>query len=301
MIFLVLSIATSTLISLLFKWFKGKELNMLQVLIGNYITCVLCGVAYEAIYHNFTVAPSNDWIWLGALLGIIFITGFYAIAKTVQQFGVTIATVSTKMSVAISVVGAFIFFNETATALKITGVVLALFAVYLSAKTTSSKNSTNETLVVKGSIWLPIFVFLSSGLIEISLKHAQLNLLGANDINLFTTLIFLSAGVLGLGLLIVNLFRKKTTISGKSIGWGLLLGIPNYASIFFLLTLLDQPGWESSMVYPVNNIGIILLSALLAMFLFAEKMNKYNVVGFVLGIIAILLLSAEGFWLKYFL
>jgi len=258
-------------------------------------------LAYQAFYHNFTIAPSGNWLWLGALLGVIFITGFYAIASTVQQFGVTIATVATKMSVAISVVGAFIFFNESATALKIIGVVLALFAVYLSAKTTKSNEKASTNPVIKGSIWLPIFVFLSSGLIEISLKHAQLNLLGDNDINLFTTLIFFSAGILGVGLLAINILRKKTSISSKSLGWGLLLGIPNYASIFFLITLLDQPGWESSMVYPVNNIGIILLSALLAMLLFSEKMNKYNVAGFVLGIVAILLLSAEGFWLKYFI
>ncbi len=44
---------------------------------------------------------------------------------------------------------------------------------------------------------------------------------------------------------------------------------------------------------PINNLGIIIASALFSLLLFREKLHRYNLLGLVLGATAIALLYAE--------
>jgi len=44
--------------------------------------------------------------------------------------------------------------------------------------------------------------------------------------------------------------------------------------VYFLLKALAQPSWESSIVYPLNNFGIVLVSTVVAVVLFRERLTK---------------------------
>ena len=65
-------------------------------------------------------------------------------------------------------------------------------------------------------------------------------------------------------------------------------------SIVDLMKALDVDSLPSSVIFPVNNIAIVMLSTLGAWLIFREKLSKINVVGIVLAIIAISLIAVQN-------
>ena len=53
---------------------------------------------------------------------------------------------------------------------------------------------------------------------------------------------------------------------------GIALGIPNFGSIYFLVLALRSGGMESSTIFPVNNVAIVMISTFLGILLFRERM-----------------------------
>jgi multidrug transporter EmrE-like cation transporter len=96
--------------------------------------------------------------------------------------------------------------------------------------------------------------------------------------------VFLVAFSVG-GLLLVF---KRQRLTVKNITAGILLGIPNYFSIFFVLRSLDI--MESSLVFPILNIGVVILSALIGWGYYKEHLSKLNLLGVVLAISSIYIL-----------
>ncbi len=80
---------------------------------------------------------------------------------------------------------------------------------------------------------------------------------------------------------------------------GALLGAVNFGSIYFLVKTLNythpQHGTiDSSVVFEINNIGIVALSVILGMLIFQEKLSRINVAGITVCIIATILLAYAG-------
>lgn len=300
MLFLLLSIISSTLLVMVFKFFPKFGIDTFQAIVANYFICVFCGTLVLGRFPFSSETLNAEWLPYASVLGLLFISGFYAVGMTVLFFGLTVASVLQKMSLVISVPYAIIAFSEPATTLKISGVLLALGAVVLS-NWPSGVQKTEPGLdnIKKQSsaflIWFfPIFAFLSSGGIECGLQFVQNSILDSsgNDSAEFSSGIFASAGILGSLVIFYQMIRGKAKFAWKNLFAGILLGVPNYFSIFFLLKSFDVLG-DKSVVLPVNNITIVAVSALLGVLLFKEKLSKINWLGVGLAALAILLIAIK--------
>jgi len=80
-------------------------------------------------------------------------------------------------------------------------------------------------------------------------------------------------------------------ITGRNIIGGIALGIPNFFSIYFLVMALRNNGFESSTIFTINNVAIVLVSTFLGIILFKEKLITKNWIGIILAIISILLVA----------
>ncbi|MEO1437997.1 MAG: EamA family transporter, partial [Bacteroidota bacterium] len=127
--FLLASIASSTLIALIFKWFMVKEVKVFQAIVINYFTCVLLGSVLMGRSPFQGTFWQEDWFPYSIGLGFLFISGFYAIAKTIEYFGVTVGTVMQKMALILTVTFAIIYYKESTHWMRILGIVIALAAV----------------------------------------------------------------------------------------------------------------------------------------------------------------------------
>ena len=86
--------------------------------------------------------------------------------------------------------------------------------------------------------------------------------------------------------------KKPFLFDYKSILGGTVLGIINYGSIFFLLKALHFEGLESSTIFTVNNVAIVMLSTILGLMLFKEHISRKNWIGIALAIISIALVTS---------
>jgi len=286
LIYLLLSVLSSTIIFIVFRLYKKFGVNTLQAIIVNYFVACTVGFFGYIEGSDFSHVPSENWFPGALMLGILFITVFNLAAITTQKSGLSVVAVATKMSVAIPVLFGIFLYNEGTGLLKILGIILALVSVYL----TSIKSEEGIT-IKKENLIFPLLVFLGSGIIDTSIKYLETSYVSKTDVGLFSSTIFASAGILGTFILIIQALTGKLKITFKNILGGIALGIPNYFSIYFLVMALRTDGFDSSTIFTINHVAIVTVSTLVGILLFKEKLIKKNWIGLVFAIISIILVA----------
>jgi drug/metabolite transporter (DMT)-like permease len=289
MLYIILSIVSTTLIIILFKLFNHFKVNTFLAIITNYITAAIFGFLISPSFPSVSVITTQDWLPVTFMAGVLFIGVFQSMAITTQKIGVSVATVASKMSVVIPVIAAFILYGDSVTGLKIIGLAIAIVSVILtSIKQDDTK--TESSFIQK--IGLPAVVFFGSGMVDLAVNYIQVNY--AN--NLFTSqlllsFIFTGAFFTGLILFTISYFKnKKIDFNLKSVGFGVFLGVLNYLSIIFLMKAIESNVLQASVLFPLNNMSVVMLSSSVGFFFFKEKISFINLLGIILAVIAILLI-----------
>jgi drug/metabolite transporter (DMT)-like permease len=285
MIALLLSILSSSVLLVIFKYFNRFSVNNFQAITVNYFVAASLGFMLSPASIPIPDLLRQPWTASALVIGSVFIAMFYIMALSSQKVGVAISSVANKMSLVIPVVAGVILYNETMNAVKIFGVLAAVLAVVM---VTFPRKGID---VNKKDLLLPIIIFFGSGFLDTVFKYVQTHQLQADQISTFSASLFLVAALVGTMVLVFKRVRFSQTLETKSIIGGFALGIPNYFSIHFLLMALDLPNLESTVVFPVNNTGIVLLSTLLAIVLFSEKLSKLNWAGVFLATLSIILIA----------
>lgn len=295
MLNLILSVFCSTLIALVFKSFdKFKEIKLFPAIVVNYWVCAILGTAILGASPITETTFSEPWFPGAVMLGIFFIGTFYIIGLTISIFGVAISAVTQRMSLVIPVVFAFWYYHEELTLIKGIGILLAMLAVVLTNIKTKEEKLLKKEQKRNWFVWLlPIILFSVSGFVEVVLQYLQRTYFDASNAAQlpFTILLFGTSAIIGTIVLIINFFRNRSIINWQSILGGIALGVPNLGSIYFLLKVLGE--MQGSVVFPINNVAVIVLVGIVAFFAFKEKLSKINILGIILAVLAILLV---GVW-----
>lgn len=287
MIYLLLSILCSTLIFIIFRLYSKYEVDNHSAIVVNYFTAGTVGLLINGSSLSIEKVVEAPWFLNGLILGTLFILIFNVMALTTQRLGASVSSIATKMALVVPVIFAIFHYGDKLNTLKVIGVLLALIGIYLATvKPQKVKSAKDKSLYL-----LPIILFLGSGFLDTFIKYTQNYHLGnqGKDDELFTATIFLTAFFVGV---IYAFIKKKSSFfQAKNLIGGLVLGLINYGSIFFLIQTLSLKSWESSVVFPMNNMGIVLLTTLSAVLLFREKLSIRNKVGVLVSILAILCIS----------
>jgi len=287
MIFLLLSILSSTAIYALFKLFKNWGVNSFQAIVSNYFVASGFGFLIAANHGTIDVETTFPWLPFALGVGVIFISMFYLMSKSSQINGVSITGLATKMSLLIPV-AYFVVFDpdEALTSRKAVGILLGIAALILA---TSPKKGTENW---RKNLSLPLIIFLGSGLLDLFLAYVEKHyLVTEGHHEWFTPIPFGIAFVIGIVALIVRKYTQGIGIDLKSSLAGIILGLVNYGSIYFLLKVLGSGILDRSTVIPLNNMGVVTASALIGIFAFHERMTRLNMVGIGLSIVSIAILS----------
>ncbi|XLS30886.1 EamA/RhaT family transporter [Flavobacteriaceae bacterium M23B6Z8] len=287
MIYLVLSILINTLLFVIFKYFSQFKVNNLQAIVVNYFVAFSVGYFFEADRLAIKAITGAAWFPGTLFLGILFVTLFNILALTAQKGGLSVVSIASKMSLVIPVIFAFLVYGDKITLLKIGGIILALIAVYLVTKKTATPSVENKYL------YLPVLLFFGSGLLDTVLKYIETQYVAEGETIAYSAAIFLIAGITGIVFLGIQSVTTKVHFESKSLIAGIILGVPNFFSIYFLLKALKMEGLESSYIFPVNNVGIVLVSTLTGVLIFKEHLTSINRIGILAAISAIILMSIE--------
>lgn len=284
---LILSILASSLIFIIFRYFPKWNIDTLQAVIINYFVAFSCGIL---LFQDKVPSGEilNRSIPIALICGVLFISLFIIMGLSSQNNGVARTSIAVKMSMALSVILVMLFNHASIGLSTILPLILALLGVFLASFTKSSvKDSSNQ-------LWMLGVLFIGSAGLDIVLYFANSRWLptGIHE-GIFAALGFLMAGIIGVGYLIIKRIRGEIHVDLRSWLAGIILGIPNFFSIYLLVKSYNTLPLAPHQILSLANVGVVLTSAVLGISLFKEKFNALKIIGLVfcitaLGLIVIL-------------
>lgn len=293
MIFLCCVLA-AILIGILFRYFPKWDVNPFHAIVINYTTCLAFGwLISEMTLTELAEVWKKPWFTFDIILGVLFISGFNIMALSIRHFGISMSVLMQRMSLVSTVAITVLVFGETFRWLDILAILAAVGSIYLINKPNTHNRSSHSFMQKSG---LFVLLIISSA-IEILLYYVQKEKISDTDHLPFTMAGFGVAAVAGWIILLVRLLSRKSRLLWKDVFAGLILGVPNFFSIYLVLVLLHN-GWTGSILYPILNVSILLGSVLFAVILFREKLSPANKAGIALAVIAISILAIAQNLLK---
>ena len=291
--FLVLTCIFSAILILLFKAFERNNVPVFQAIVFNYCTAAICGFIFLPDYHTVISGDflNQGWFPVAMLLGVLFIVVFNLTSLTAINFGVSTASVASKLGLVFPVLLAFFRYNESFNGIKLAGILFAFIAVVLSS---IKEKRTTGIAVTASMALLPFVVFIGNGACDSITQFVNKRFLMHQGVPEFTMSIFASAGTAGLIVLSFRLITGRETLNFKSVVGGIILGIPNYLSFLFLLKALASLNWGSSVIFPVNNLGTVAVATVVSFIVFKERISKINMAGLAFAAVAIVLIMLSS-------
>lgn len=285
MIYLLLSILSSSVIFVTFKITERFQTNLMKLITVNYLVAALLGFSFNRHPISFLNILTSGWLPFALLIGFSFIIMFFLIGYSTRLSGIAVTTIAGKLSMVIPILFSLIYFSEKTTFLKITGLILATIAVFLTSYRPMNK-SKNRLLFL-----LPMVIFLGSGITDSVVKYAQAYFVPNSLSLLFPAIVFLSALIIGLLYIMLKPGSNAKSITIAELIGGTVLGIANFGSLYFFILALNNSKLDSSIVFGINSLCIVLFSILTGTLLFSEKLSKVNFTGICMAVVAILILT----------
>jgi len=191
--------------------------------------------------------------------------------------GIVKTDVAQRLSLIISILGAWLLFGEQFSGLKLTALLFGFPAIVLILDK-PSENRENK--------WIyPALVLLGFGVIDLLFKQIALT-----STLSFTTSLFI---IFSIALAVMVFFNgyeivvRKAKLDLKSIIFGGLVGIFNFGNILFYLKAHQAFAQNPSTVFAGMNMGVIVIGSLVGIFVFKEKVTKLNITGLLLALLAV--------------
>ena len=279
-----MAVLFASLLFVILKLFAPYKIRNIHALTYSYFTAGICYTLYSKQTFSSIAGFVASYFPYYLLSGCLFIGVFYLTALSSQKNGVASTTIASKKSLVIPALLAVYLYNETFSLLKTIGLLMALSAVYLSARGSNPESSESG--------WkLPLLVFAGAGLVDASIKYTQHVFTDNAGSSGFLSLVFFSAAIIGS---FVLLFKKNKSIGGNkfsNIIAGIILGFFNFISLYYMIAALQEFHEDSGKAFIIINSGVVLLNFLLSVILFQEKKNTQSRVGVTLAVAAIIILS----------
>jgi len=285
MIPLILSILSSTLILLIFKISERIKIDVFSIIVINYLAASLLGFFLNNLSFQEIDWSEANWLFFAFVIGFFFIIMFFIIGLSTQKAGIGVTSIASKMSVVIPMLFSIVVYSEIISGIKCAGIIIALFAVVFSVYKKREKS------VDYKHIYLPVALFFGIGIIDSLVKYSQAEYIDDALLPMFTAGSFSMAFISGI---VLTIFRKvplKRFLNLKSVIAGTLLGSANFGSMYFLIKALNTNVLDSSVIFAINNIGIIALSIMFGLIFFNEKITRLNWIGIIFSFLAIFILA----------
>ena len=289
MIYLILAILLSTAVFVVMRLFGRFNLDNHQALTWNYATSACIGTLMGAVNGTLVKPTTQPWFSLTLVLGFWFILTYLLIVESSQKSGVTITSLSSKLSVVIPTLFGILFLKETLGVASGIGIVLALIALFLVVGG-KEKGTTGRDKKPIHLLLLPIFIFFSTGIGDILMKMTEQANTSGDMIPMIAFIYFISF-LFGVVFVVYDLISGKSQWQWKSALGGLVLGTVNFFSTCCIYQAMRV--FDNVVMFPIYNIGVVCLSALSGWLLFKEKLTWKNYVGLAIAIIAVLLITVK--------
>jgi drug/metabolite transporter (DMT)-like permease len=266
--------------------FKRFEMDNHQALMWNYIFATFTGFIICGRYDTVPQLVHEPWFGLSLLTGFWFIFTYLLMTASTQSSGITITSLSSKLSVVLPTLAGVLIFHEHLNLKVSIGIVLALVALVLVVG--GNRKQTDKMKMAK--LLLPLLIFFGTGIGDILMKlNEQRNT--ADNMGFMIAFIYAIAMLFSIILVAYDLIRGKSKWQMKSLFGGIALGVINFFSTYCVFHAMRY--FDNVVLFPIYNIGVVCLTALVGWLLFKEKLTWKNYLGLAIAIIAVVLITVR--------
>ena len=277
MLYLILAIASSMLVSVCMRLSEGKAKNNISMLATNYAMCTLLSLAFAGSIDLFPKADGLGFaLGLGLVSGAMYLGSFMLLQWNIRVNGVVLPATFMKLGVIVPTVTSIIAFGEVPRALQIVGIVLAIAAILLIQLDKGSARA-------KNALGLVILLIAGGSTDVLSKIYEQMGNAALSDQYLLYTFF------VALVLCVLLAVAKKQKLTVSDVAFGLLVGVPNYFSARFLLLSLGAV--PAVVAYPSYSVGTIVLIALVGRAVFGERLSRRQMIAMGVILAALILLN----------
>ena len=283
MIWLALSILSSVGIFVSFGLFGRWKVDNRWAVAVNYSFCAVAGLLIAA-----DGLPRLDELWWipALILGSAFPYLFVKMASLTQGGGLALSTIASQMSLILPVALAPLLYSESMSAMRIGGISLGLVSIVLLVR--GQGQGAGRGLGSKSAVDTAI-IFVGTGLCTALIKYSRVHFVAPESEIVFVSCVF-AVAAFWTWVMALNAPRPEISLVRKSIWAGLMLGVPNLGSLVFLIRALGS-GLESGLVFPLNNLGIVLFSSLAGWGLFGQRLRPLAWMGIAVALAAVVLMG----------
>jgi drug/metabolite transporter (DMT)-like permease len=283
MIYILLAVVCSVLVSVLLKLAARYRVDVGQAVAWNYV--VAAALTCLVFHPDIGTLWSANTPWFGLVgLGLLLPTIFLALGASVRHAGIVRSEAAQRLSLLISLLAAFLWFGDTLSGLKAAGITAGLLALLGMVW----RRHEAETSADRAAWLYPLLVFAGFGVIDILFKRvAQAGLSFAAVLLGMFVLSLLVAFALQLW----RIVRGATRPGWRSTLAGLLLGVLNFGNIVFYLRGHQALAQRPTLVFASMNLGVVALGAVVGMLVFGERLSRINLAGLLLALAAIGLIT----------
>ena len=278
MIYLILAIACSALISIFMKLSEKKRQSETGMLIFNYVACVVFAWVLSPNANPFTQTKGLGITFLiGAISGVLYLVSLVMQQQNIKRNGVILSSTFMKLGVIVSVLIAIVIFGEQPQLKQIIGIVLAVGAIVVF-------NFDKEGMKGNKNFLMLILLLIAGGVCDSMINiFKNVGPAALSDAYLFLNFLF------ALICAVILLFIRKEKIGWWDVLFGVLVGIPNYLSSRFVMLALND--LDAVIVYPIYSIATLVVIGVVGMIAFKEKMTVAKGIGLAIVVGALVLLS----------
>ena len=243
------------------------------------------GTGFLICEHWDTVSQlvAEPWFGLSILTGFWFIFTYLLMTASTQRSGVTVTSLSSKLSVVLPILAGVVMFSERLNFVATMGIVLALVALVLVL---GGRGGNNEK---HNKNWLlPVCIFFGTGTGDILMKITEQKNTG-DDLGFMIAFIYFIALVFGVIIVVWDIARGKSKWQWKSAFGGIGLGVINFFSTSSVYHAMRS--FDNVVLFPIYNIGVVSLTAIIGWLVFKEKLTLKNYIGLVIAVIAVVLIT----------
>ena len=282
MIYLILAIASSSLISIFMRLSENHIKNEMGMFMASYALCAALAVGFMDKSAPQLLLGTHDQhltVILGIITGAFFLGGFLFLKYNMKYNGIVLSSTFMKLGVLIPTIMAIVVFGEVLSVLQIVGIAIAIAAIIIInfEKEPEGADCLGESKTGNKKILLLVLLLL--GGLGDSMSNIFEKLGPDSGKDGFLLLTFFTAFVITIAIVILG--KKK--LCKADILFGLLVGVPNYFSARFLLASLGS--LEAVIVYPTYSVGTMVVVTIVGVIAFREKISKQK--GLALGLIAV--------------
>ncbi|MCR5272552.1 MAG: EamA family transporter [Lachnospiraceae bacterium] len=294
MIYLLLAIVCSTMVSVIMRLSKKYVKNNMFMFFSNYVICTLMAGLFMGKTPIFESGEGMIFaVVLGLISGVFYLGGFFLLQYNIIRNGMVLASTFMKLGVLVPTAMAVILFKETPKPAQFVGFVIALIAIVIintdgesddtSVEKEDEKQKEKKTLSAGSGTWLIVLLLVGGFTDSLVNVYEKMGVDAFKDHYLLVT--FVTAGVCS----IIMGLAKRQRPTKADILWGAMIGVPNYLVSRFLLLSLGS--MSAIVVYPVYNVAAILLVSVIGVLCFKEKIGKRKGAGLILVLIALIVLN----------